>query len=82
MDQRTQRTLRQYGIPVHDAEVAGDAALLIDPTDTAAVGEAMRRLLTDPGTRDELRAKGRDRLKLFSWDACAQQVAYVFEKVA
>jgi len=87
-----------FGLPILDAfacdtpvlasrvtsipEVTGDAALLIDPTDAAAIAGAMRRLLTDPGTRDELRAKGRDRLKLFSWDACAEQVADVFEKVA
>ncbi len=86
-----------FGLPILDAfacgtpvvasrvtsmpEVAGDAAVLVDPTDTAAITEAMRRLLTDAAERDELRAKGRERLTVFSWVACAERVADVFERV-
>jgi alpha-1,3-rhamnosyl/mannosyltransferase len=86
-----------FGLPILDAfvcetpvmasrvtsipEVTGDAALLVNPTDLAAMTEAMLRLLGDPGLREELRAKGRDRLKLFSWDTCAEQVADVFEAI-
>jgi glycosyltransferase involved in cell wall biosynthesis len=87
-----------FGLPILDAfvcdcpviasrvtsipEVAGDAALLIDPTDESALTGAMRQVLTEPPTREELRDRGRRRRTLFSWDACAEQVAGVFEKLA
>jgi glycosyltransferase involved in cell wall biosynthesis len=87
-----------FGLPILDAfvcdtpvmasrvtsvpEVTGTAALLIDPTDAKAMTGAMRQLLTEPGLSDELRAKGRERFKLFSWDSTAELVADVFERVA
>lgn len=55
-------------------EVAGDAALLIDPTDTEALTEALQRLLDDSGLRAELVAKGLERAGSFTWDAAAQQL--------
>ena len=63
-------------------EVAGDAAVSVDPTDTAEISAGMARLLTDPALRDRLRVAGRARLSLFTWDRCAEQVARVFEEVA
>ncbi len=87
-----------FGLPVLDAfacdtpvlagnrtsvpEVAGDAAVSVDPADTAAIAAGMARLLADPALRDRLRAAGRARLSQFTWGRCAEQVARVFEEVA
>ncbi|QEC46252.1 glycosyltransferase family 4 protein [Baekduia soli] len=54
-------------------EVAGDAALLVDPGDTDAIGAAITRLLTEPGLADDLRARGRARAAQFSWERTARE---------
>lgn len=48
-------------------EVVNGAALLFDPADTQAMVMAMERLLTDPGLRADLIARGLARAKDFSW---------------
>jgi glycosyltransferase involved in cell wall biosynthesis len=50
-------------------EIAGDAALLFDPEDPAAIADGLRRLLSDSALRERLRAAGRVQAALFSWDA-------------
>ncbi len=60
-------------------EVAGDAALLVDPYDVEALAEAMRRLLEDEALRAELIERGLERAKLFSWERCAQETLAVLE---
>lgn len=60
-------------------EVAGDAALLIDPTDVADLAQAMLRLLTDAALRAELVARGRRNRERFSWHACAETVMGALE---
>lgn len=52
-------------------EVAGDAALLVDPLSVDAIADAMRRVAEDDDLRDELIAKGRGRKDVFSWDRTA-----------
>jgi glycosyltransferase involved in cell wall biosynthesis len=52
-------------------EVAGDAALLVDPEDSAAIADGLMRLASDAGLRAELRARGLARAALFTWDRCA-----------
>ena len=52
-------------------EVAGDAALLVDPHRVDAIRDAMVRLADDAMLRDELVAKGRIQRELFSWDRTA-----------
>ena len=52
-------------------EVAGDAALLVDPTDQAALAEGLVRLVTDATLRAELARRGHDRAARFSWPATA-----------
>lgn len=52
-------------------EVAGDAALLVEPTSVEALTEALQRLATDIALRQELIARGREQRKLFSWDITA-----------
>jgi glycosyltransferase involved in cell wall biosynthesis len=53
------------------AEVAGDAAVLVDPQDARALGEAMIRALEDEALRAALKVKGFDRAKQFSWEQAA-----------
>ena len=63
-------------------EVAGDAALLFDPTDESAIAAAMERLLTDQDLRTQLSARGRARAALFPWSRTAQETWTVYEEVA
>lgn len=63
-------------------EVAGDAAISVDPTDTVAIGNAMRELLEDPGLAARLRSRGRDRARQFTWDACVKRTVEVYRKAA
>ena len=53
-------------------EVVGDAALLVDPHDTSALGDALVRLLTDSALRARLRAAGLERARRFDWDETAR----------
>lgn len=53
-------------------EVAGDAALLFDPRDTAAIAAAIERLLGDDSLREGLRLAGRERAARFTWERTAQ----------
>jgi glycosyltransferase involved in cell wall biosynthesis len=64
------------------AEVAGDAALLVDPADTEAVAAAMGRLLTDESLHADLVARGRRRSADFTWDRCAQETLTACAAVA
>lgn len=56
-------------------EVAGDAALLVDPGDPAAIARAMRLVLEDPGEAGRLRAAGLTRAAEFSWARTAELTA-------
>jgi glycosyltransferase involved in cell wall biosynthesis len=53
-------------------EIAGDAALLFDPTDQVAVTDAVRRLIKDAQLREQLSARGLDRAKHFTWRRTAE----------
>jgi alpha-1,3-rhamnosyl/mannosyltransferase len=63
-------------------EVAGDAALLVDPLDVDAIAAAMTRLLEDRGLADDLRTKGLARARGFTWEACAAKTAVVLRAMA
>ncbi len=52
-------------------EVGGDAALYFRPDDPAEMAAQIVRLLEDPGLRDTLRARGRERARLFTWEKTA-----------
>jgi glycosyltransferase involved in cell wall biosynthesis len=66
------------GVPVacSDAsslpEVAGDAALMFDPHDGAAIAAAIQRLFEDRELRERLIARGRERVREFSWERTAR----------
>jgi len=52
-------------------EYAEGAALLVAPNDREALREALRRLLGDAALRQELRARGPERARLYTWDRSA-----------
>jgi glycosyltransferase involved in cell wall biosynthesis len=62
-------------------EVVGEAALLIDPYEPGAIAEAMRRVLTEPGLSDRLRAQGLARARTFSWERSVRRVREIYEEV-
>jgi glycosyltransferase involved in cell wall biosynthesis len=78
----------ECGVPVITSntsslpEVAGDAALLVDPHDVDAIADAMYRLVTDPELSAELRRRGHENVKRFSWEKCARETLAVLESVA
>jgi glycosyltransferase involved in cell wall biosynthesis len=55
-------------------EVAGEAAVLVDPLDTESIANGLRQILTDCELRQTLRQRGFCRAAEFSWDTTAQQV--------
>lgn len=85
-----------FGLPILDAfacdtavltgnttslpEVAGDAAVQVDPEDTDAIAAALTELLTDDRQRAGWIERGRERLRQFTWPACAERACRVFEK--
>jgi len=62
-------------------EVVGDAGLLVDPAQYEEMAVAVHRLLTDPALHAEMREKGLQRAKCFSWHAAAVQTLEVYRRV-
>lgn len=63
-------------------EVAGDAALMVDPMDVHAIATAMVRVLSDPELADDLRARGLQRATMFSWADTAARTMAVWRSIA
>jgi glycosyltransferase involved in cell wall biosynthesis len=53
-------------------EVVGEAALMFDPSDEPAIAVALKRLLDDPALAAALRARGRERVREFTWQRTAR----------
>ncbi len=64
------------------AEVAGDAAMLVDPYDPEAIADGIIRVLTDDGLRRDLIARGLRRARSFSWEASVQRIHRIYADVA
>lgn len=87
-----------FGIPVLEAmacgapvitsntsslpEVAGDAALLVDPTSVDEIASALTRLIDDPVLQEELRTRGATRAGLFTWDDAAARTLEVYRSAS
>jgi glycosyltransferase involved in cell wall biosynthesis len=86
-----------FGLPVLDAlaravpcvvstssslpEVAGEAALFVDPRSVAAIAEAIERVATDPVLSARLREAGPPRAARFSWDETARRTLEVYKSI-
>jgi glycosyltransferase involved in cell wall biosynthesis len=62
-------------------EVAGEAALLVDPEDVGEIADALARVLNDPVLAEDLRRRGRERAAMFSWAATARATLDVYRHV-
>lgn len=62
-------------------EVAGSAALLVDPRNCATLVEAIRGVILDPTCSARLRAQGLLRARDFSWDRTAEATFAVYQRV-
>mgnify|MGYP000549758417 CR=1 FL=1 len=61
-------------------EVVGDAGLLVDPNDAAALAAALARLLNDAALRQDLRCRGLARAAEFSWHRAARETLAVYRQ--
>jgi glycosyltransferase involved in cell wall biosynthesis len=61
-------------------EVAGDAALLFEPTDEHAIASAIVRLLDDESLRARLTSLGHERVRRFTWERAAQLTLASYER--
>ena len=89
--------LEGFGLPIAEAmshgtpvvtssttatsEVAGDAALLIDPKSADAIAESIKKILGKPETAKELGEKGLERAKKMTWKDTALATADVYREV-
>ena len=62
-------------------EVAGDAAVLADPQNARALGEAMVRALEDEPLRADLKVKGFARAKQFSWEQVGAKTVALYQEL-
>ncbi|HOV73510.1 MAG TPA: glycosyltransferase family 1 protein [Candidatus Hydrogenedentes bacterium] len=62
-------------------EVAGEAAVLVDPFDISSIRNGLERLLADASLRADLSAKGIARSRLFSWENTARLTLQALGKV-
>jgi len=60
-------------------EVAGGAALSIDPTDIEQIADAMERVTGDAALARSLRERGLERAKQFSWVRAAQETLALYQ---
>jgi len=63
-------------------EVAGDAAMLVNPGNVFDIARGIREVLTDEPLRAELIRRGRAQAARFSWERSAQQVLEIYRDVA
>jgi glycosyltransferase involved in cell wall biosynthesis len=62
-------------------EIAGDAALYVDPYDTDAIAQAIRTITADDDLRTELARRGRDQAALFSVERYRERVAALYQRL-
>lgn len=76
-----------FGVPVVTSnsgavsEVAGDAALKVDPADTQALADAAEQILIDPELSLDLTRRGYERAQSLSWAKCARETLQVYRSL-
>ena len=74
----------QCGVPVITSgtsslpEVVGDAGIMVEPTDTEALADAMLRVYRDTAMRERMRARSLERAALFSWERCLDRTVAAY----
>ena len=64
------------------AEVAGQAAVLVDPEDVEGMADALAGVLADPAAAQRLRRSGLERASAFTWEATARLTLDVYREAA
>ena len=62
-------------------EVVGDAAVFFDPLSIESIATALVRLLQDRVLHQEIVTRGRERIKIFSWERCAKQTMDIYRSL-
>jgi glycosyltransferase involved in cell wall biosynthesis len=62
-------------------EVAGDAALMVDPLDVDALHDALRRVLSSQELADDLRQRGLTQAAQFSWERAAHETLAIYRRL-
>ena len=63
------------------AEVAGDAAVLVNPESVEEIADALRRVAGDEGLREDLKQKGLARARLSTWEKAVDQTWSVYREL-
>ena len=63
-------------------EIAGDAAVYFDPTESEALRGVVERVIDNTALRQDITAQGAARGKLFSWERCARETAETYRLAA
>ena len=62
-------------------EVVGNAGLMFNPSNVESIKLAIEKVVSDSALQGSLIARGQERLKMFSWQQCAQETLAVYRKV-
>ena len=62
-------------------EVVGDAGIMVDPYDVDRLADAMHKVLSNDGLREDMIKKGLERAEMFSWEKTARETLKVYEEV-
>lgn len=62
-------------------EVAGDAALLVDPYNVEGIADALRRVIEDNTLRETLIQRGYEQVKPFTWERAATQLLGLYRQM-
>jgi glycosyltransferase involved in cell wall biosynthesis len=62
-------------------EVVGNAGIAVDPRDPVRIAEALRQVLETPVLAEELRKKGIERARIFSWEKTARETMEIYGNV-
>lgn len=60
-------------------EILGDAAFLVEPTDSERIFEASRRILTEPDLREDFELRGKRKAREYTWKECAKHTLLAYQ---